>query len=1699
MRTRSSPSSPIFLLLAAVLLLSPLLLRANIPGGGTGTGANVTLTTGANGPTLSNGIVQIVCNTNGASISQINYTYNNGSGTTTKQLLLNGKDGGELYWEFGGYGGSTWTYTDVVDPSSNGGNYAEVAFTSLASGTAAAGDLQINFSMLRGSPGFYVTLTMKHHAGDIATGLGEMRTNIYLAPDFNWMSVSPVVQRELGIGASFVPAFDSTQEDSLCVSGVNQGLYDDKYKFSQLFGTERVWGWGSVNDAAHGVSSGANVGIWNILASSEYYNGGPLKPELMDAPMVNMTNGGHYYMGTDSNWSANEQWTRVQGPYFVYCNNVSSTTTDPIQTSQALYNDAVAQAAAEATAWPYSWYNNATYDSDYVPAAQRGTVTGRMTINDAGNPNASGSNLWVGVVQQPATADGVYDFQQWYKPYQFWVKTDGSGNFTIPAVISGSNYTLYAFGQGAEGTFMSQNQTGGNPPWSRNLPASPFSVTVTGGTTTSLGNITWTPTRVGPTVFEIGYPDRRGDKFRHGDDWWVGDIGPSPTEPSPVWTKFFELPFDFPSGVNYLVGTSKWPTDWNFIQPILVSTTGGNNSSSSTISFTLPSTSSTTGSASLYLGLASDYYGAVIVTINNTNLGSASGVTASPSSIPTSGFIPSYTASDSSIREGSNGAFSDERITFPASLLRTGTNINTISLGLRQIGGSYFADHFMYDYIRLEMTGYVPPPPGSVTAYAGNGSVLLSWPVTPGATSYNVLRTITSGTNYSVIASGSTAAVGPVCGSGPSNGTYLDTTATNGGSYYYVVQSVNMTGASGNSPQSNVVMPSSSAPLSAPAAPTGLAVSATNGNVVLSWNASSGANYYTIERSTLVDKIPIWTASPTLTNTTTILSTITLSNTVTGLSYVDTAVTNGTKYAYYVLASNAAGTSGTSGTIVAKPVPASAPAAPTTITAAPGGGQVTLNWTAVAGAVGYVIQVATAPGGPYTYVNTVSDLTYTDTGLASNTTYYFIISAVNATGATASMAVGAATAPAAPASLTATPGNTQVTLTWPAVAAATSYAIQRSGTTGGPYTVIGTSAGPSYTDQNLIDGTAYFYVVGATNSAGTGPNSPEASATPSASLCVAPTGLTATASNGKIVLAWNASVSATGYQVYRATASGGPYSVLGRVVTGTTETDTQVLGGINYYYVVVAYDAAGASAYSNQAMGNLAGVTSLVWTGSAGSAWDTTSINWATTTGTATTYSDGVNAVFGDAATTGTVTLGTIVNPAAVAFSNSTLAYAINSTSGGISGAAQVIKSGNAPVTLTGSESYSGGTTIGSGTYALGGDDAGNESPSMTGGTNASLGSGSVLINGGGQLRFGGRAGAVQTYIIPNPMTIDGGSIHSPDGVQELTGGVTINGGGASLVTSWNNKNLLINSALSGSGGIIVDDWQYDAQNTLAGYVGVNNAANPYSGVITMNPPSTGYLGGILDIGNNTALINATIIDNNTAVTGLLFGTTTPQIGALGGPGNVTLPSVGLTAGGNGASTIYSGVLSGAGGFTKAGAGTMILSGDDSYTGATSVTGGVLEITGSVTKTAGASVSSGAVLYLAGGTLNVAGSITNNGMVKLSGSTTLTYTGTFTNNGVLDLINGLQSLPANFINNGTVLGASSVQVQQVAMSGSNNFALTIQGYPQHTYQLQRASSLTAPITWTNVGMAQSGSGVPLMLSDTSATGANGFYRIMVSP
>lgn len=82
-----------------------------------------------------------------------------------------------------------------------------------------------------------------------------------------------------------------------------------------------------------------------------------------------------------------------------------------------------------------------------------------------------------------------------------------------------------------------------------------------------------------------------------------------------------------------------------------------------------------------------------------------------------------------------------------------------------------------------------------------------------------------------------------------------------------------------------------------------------------------------------------------------------------------------------------------------------------------------------------------------------------------------------------------------------------------------------------------------------------------------------------------PSGLTAQAGNGWVDLTWSPVAGATTYQVKRALASGGPYTVLTNTVYLTNFSDTAVTNGVNYYYVVTAQAAGGSSMASPEVVG----------------------------------------------------------------------------------------------------------------------------------------------------------------------------------------------------------------------------------------------------------------------------------------------------------------------------------------------------------------------------------------------------------------------------------------------------------------------------------------------------------------------------------
>jgi cellulose 1,4-beta-cellobiosidase len=80
-------------------------------------------------------------------------------------------------------------------------------------------------------------------------------------------------------------------------------------------------------------------------------------------------------------------------------------------------------------------------------------------------------------------------------------------------------------------------------------------------------------------------------------------------------------------------------------------------------------------------------------------------------------------------------------------------------------------------------------------------------------------------------------------------------------------------------------------------------------------------------------------------------------------------------------------------------VPGAVPPAPTGLTATAGSAQVALSWNATSGATGYNVKRSTTNGGPYSNVATnVTSPSFTNTGLTNGTTYYYVVTAVNASG-----------------------------------------------------------------------------------------------------------------------------------------------------------------------------------------------------------------------------------------------------------------------------------------------------------------------------------------------------------------------------------------------------------------------------------------------------------------------------------------------------------------------------------------------------------------------------------------------------------------------------------------------------------------------------------------------------------------------------
>ncbi|MGD0784381.1 MAG: glycosyl hydrolase family 28 protein [Sedimentisphaerales bacterium] len=184
--------------------------------------------------------------------------------------------------------------------------------------------------------------------------------------------------------------------------------------------------------------------------------------------------------------------------------------------------------------------------------------------------------------------------------------------------------------------------------------------------------------------------------------------------------------------------------------------------------------------------------------------------------------------------------------------------------------------------------------------------------------------------------------------------------------------------------------------------------------------------------------------------------------------------------------------------------------------------------------------------------------------------------------------------PLAPTGLSATAGDAKVTLDWNnnTESDLAGYNIYRSTTSGSGYAKLNSSllSDSNYIDHSVTNGTTYYYVVTAVDtSANESNNSSEVSAMPQLinTPPAAPTGLSATAGNAKVLLDWsnNSESDLAGYNVYRSTTSGSGYAKINTSLRTVSDyNDTGVTNGTTYYYVVTAVNTgASESSYSTQA------------------------------------------------------------------------------------------------------------------------------------------------------------------------------------------------------------------------------------------------------------------------------------------------------------------------------------------------------------------------------------------------------------------------------------------------------------------------------------------------------------------------------------
>ena len=386
----------------------------------------------------------------------------------------------------------------------------------------------------------------------------------------------------------------------------------------------------------------------------------------------------------------------------------------------------------------------------------------------------------------------------------------------------------------------------------------------------------------------------------------------------------------------------------------------------------------------------------------------------------------------------------------------------------------------------------------------------------------------------------------------------------------------------------------------------------------------------------------------------------------------------------------------------------------------------------------------------------------------------------------------------------------------------------------------------------------------------------------------------------------------------------------------------------------------------------------------------------------------------------------------------STATVAFNQTANGayngvLSGGGALVKTGSGNLTLTGANTYSGGTTVAGGTLtgtttSLQGNIVNNATVAFDQGINGTYagnmsGSGGLVKNGAGMVILAG------TNSYSGGTTVNGGVLQLGVGVSLAAGSaLTVNGGTFDL--NGNNQTV---GALSGSGGAIALGsgtlTASSADNTTLASVisGSGSFVKQGSGMLTLTGASS-YTGGTtvnegtLQLGAGGALASGGVLTVNGGAFDL--NGISQSVGALSGSGGLIALGGGTLTTNSASNTVLASAITGSGSFVKQGSGTLILTGVNSYAGGTTVSGGILQ--GNTAALQGSIVNNATVVFNQATNGTYAGAMSGNGALVKTGTGNLTLTGANSYTGGTTVSDGTltgntTSLQGNIVNNATVV------------------------------------------------------------------------------